>query len=160
MGEKVRGGISKMISNAMYSSNSDEWETPQSVFDELDAVYHFDLDVCATVQNAKCSRFFDKAQDGLKKSWGGATVWCNPPYSKVADWVRKASEEQQNGTTTVMLVPSRTDTKWFHAYCYEKPDVEIRFIKGRLKFGHGKNSAPFPSMIVIFRGNHGTERTD
>lgn len=141
-----------MISKTLYSSNTDEWETPQTVFNELDAVYHFDLDVCATEQNAKCKRFFDKAHDGLKKSWGGAAVWCNPPYSRVADWVRKAAEEQKNGTTTVMLVPSRTDTKWFHAYVYEKPDVEIKFIKGRLKFGHSKVNAPFPSMVLVFRG--------
>lgn len=141
-----------MISKTLYSSNTDEWETPQTVFNELDAVYHFDLDVCATEQNAKCKRFFDKAQDGLKKSWGGAAAWCNPPYSRVADWVRKAAEEQKNGTTTVMLVPSRTDTKWFHAYCYEKPDVEIKFIKGRLKFGNSKINAPFPSMVLVFRG--------
>ena len=141
-----------MISKTLYSSNTDEWETPQTVFNELDAVYHFDLDVCATQQNAKCKRFFDKAQDGLKKSWGGATVWCNPPYSRVDDWVRKAAEEQQNGTTTVMLVPSRTDTKWFHAYCYEKPGVSIQFVKGRLRFSGATVNAPFPSMVLVFRG--------
>ena len=81
---------------------------------------------------------------------GGYTVWCNPPYSRVADWARKAAEEQQNGTTTVMLVPARTDTKWFHEYVYEKRGVSIQFIKGRLKFSGAMNSAPFPSMIVVF----------
>lgn len=141
-----------MISHTLFSSNSDEWETPQSVFDELDAVYHFELDACATDQNAKCSRFFDKAQDGLKQQWGGTTVWCNPPYSRVADWVRKAAEEQQNGTTTVMLIFARTDTRWFHEYIYQKPNVDIIFVKGRLKFSGAKFNAPAPSMVVIFRG--------
>ena len=157
MGERVRGGI-RMVSKILYSSNSDEWETPQDLFDELNETYHFDLDVCATEQNAKCRRFFDKAQDGLKKSWGGATIWCNPPYSNVAEWVRKAAEEQQSGTTTVMLVFARTDTRWFHEYIYQKPNVEVRFVKGRLKFSGAKFNAPAPSMIVIFRGKHGTER--
>ena len=160
MVERVRGGI-RMVSKILYSSKSDEWETPQDLFDKLNETYHFDLDVCATEQNAKCDRFFDAAQDGLKKSWGGATIWCNPPYSNITEWVRKAAEEQQNGTTTVMLVPSRTDTKWFHAYVYEKPGVSIQFVKGRLRFGGSKNGAPFPSMIIVFRGiKNGTERTD
>ena len=139
-----------MTSKIMYSSNSDEWNTPQDLFDKLNETYHFDLDVCATEQNAKCHRFFDKAQDGLRQSWGRYTVWCNPPYSQIADWVRKAAHEQRNGTTTVMLIPARTDTKWFHEYVYEKCGVSIQFVKGRLKFSGAKNCAPFPSMIVVF----------
>lgn len=139
-----------MLSNVLYSHKSDEWETPQDVFDRLNDKYHFDLDACATDKNAKCLRFFDKAQDGLRQSWGGYTVWCNPPYSKIKDWVRKAAHEQRNGTTTVMLIPARTDTKWFHEYVYEKRGVSIQFLKGRLKFSGSMNSAPFPSMIVVF----------
>lgn len=139
-----------MLSNVLYSHKSDEWETPQDVFDRLNDKYHFDLDACATDQNAKCLRFFDKAQDGLRQSWGGYTVWCNPPYSQITDWVRKAAHEQWNGTTTVMLIPARTDTKWFHEYVYEKRGVSIQFLKGRLKFSGAMKSAPFPSMIVVF----------
>lgn len=139
-----------MVSKTLYSHKSDEWETPQDLFDKLNEKYHFDLDACATEQNAKCRRFFDKAQDGLRQSWGGYTVWCNPPYSQIVDWVRKAAHEQRNGTTTVMLIPARTDTKWFHEYVYKKRGVSIQFIKGRLKFSGAMNSAPFPSMIVVF----------
>lgn len=139
-----------MVSKTLYSHKSDEWETPQDLFDKLNETYHFDLDVCATEQNAKCRRFFDKAQDGLRQSWGGYTVWCNPPYSQIVDWVRKAAHEQRNGTTTVMLIPARTDTKWFHECVYEKRGVSIQFVKGRLKFSGAMNSAPFPSMIVVF----------
>lgn len=138
----------------LFSHKSDEWETPQALFDELDKEFHFDLDVCATNENAKCVVYFglDNGVDGLttpwEMPWGTARVWCNPPYSDIKSWCKKCSEH--NGTA-VMLVPARTDTKWFHEYCYNKPGVEIRFIKGRLKFGNSKNSAPFPSMIVIFR---------
>lgn len=111
------------------------------------AEFHFDLDVCATPENAKCERFFTKAEDGLKQSWGGGTVYCNPPYGReIAKWVKKASEED---ALTVMLIPARTDTRWFHDYIYGKH--EVRFIRGRLKFGGSMNAAPFPSMIVVFR---------
>ena len=89
---------------------------------------------------------------------GGAMVWCNPPYSNIIEWCRKATEEQQNGTTTVMLVPARTDTKWFHQYVWQKPDVSIQFVRGRLRFGGSNQNAPFPSMVIVFRGKtDGTE---
>ena len=143
----------------IFSHATDEWETPQDFFDELNRIYHFDLDVCATEQNAKCDRFFNSEQDGLKNSWGGVTIWCNPPYSNIIEWCRKATEEQQNGTTTVMLVPARTDTKWFHQYVWQKPDVSIQFVRGRLRFGGSNQNAPFPSMVIVFRGKtDGTER--
>lgn len=142
----------------IFSHATDEWETPQDFFDELNRIYHFDLDVCATEQNAKCKRFFNSKQDGLKKSWGGATIWCNPPYSNIIEWCRKATEEQQNGTTTVMLVPARTDTKWFHQYVWQKPNVDVQFVRGRLRFGGSNQNAPFPSMVIVFRGiQDGTE---
>lgn len=135
----------------MYSSKSDEWATPQSFFDEVNAEFQFDLDVCATDENHKCEKYFTMSDDGLSQNWGGARVWCNPPYSEIDKWVAKAFyETKQDNTLVVMLIPSRTDTKYFHNYIYNR--TEIRFVKGRLKFGDGKNSAPFPSMLVIFRG--------
>lgn len=138
------------FSRVVFSRNSDEWETPQSVFDDLDKEFHFDLDPCATDENHKCSNYFTLADDGLQKSWGGYCVFCNPPYSKIRYWIKKAYEEaQKDDTTVVMLIPAKTDTRYFHEYIYHK--AEIRFIKGRLKFGNSKNSAPFPSMIVVYR---------
>lgn len=140
-----------MINLALYSSQKTEWETPQDLFDKLNAEFHFTLDVCATAENTKCSRFYDKTSDGLKQFWGADTVWCNPPYGReIGKWVKRAFDTHWvNDNTVVMLLPARTDTKWFHRYIYGK--AEIRFIKGRLKFSGSKNSAPFPSMIVIWR---------
>lgn len=137
------------INAVMFSSATDEWETPQYVFDQLNDEFHFSLDACATRENAKCSRYYTRDQDGLSQSWDGV-VWCNPPYGrKIYRWVQKASESAKNGAEVVMLLPARTDTQWFHDYIYRH--AEIRFLKGRLKFGKSKNSAPFPSMIAIFR---------
>ena len=134
----------------MFSSKTDLWGTPQDLFDELDAEFHFDLDVCAMPENAKCERYYTPEQDGLAQEWTG-TCWCNPPYGRqIGKWVKKASE---CGGTVVMLVPARTDTKWFHDYIYGK--AEIRFLRGRLHFvsagGAVMDSAPFPSMVVVFR---------
>ena len=143
------------ISEALYSSQTDMWETPQDLFDDLDREFHFDLDVCAIPENAKCKKFYTPEQDGLRQPWDG-TCWCNPPYGReIEKWVRRALFASVSGYTVVMLLPARTDTKWFHDYIYKR--AEIRFVKGRLKFGHSKNSAPFPSMIVIFRGLKGGE---
>lgn len=141
-----------MNTKAMFSSQSDEWETPQWLFDELNEEFNFTLDPCANAQNAKCPKFYTKEDDGLSKSWAGETVFMNPPYGReISRWVKKAYEEwRNNGTTVVCLLPARTDTRWFHEYVL--PYAEIRFLKGRLKFGNAKNSAPFPSMIAIFSG--------
>ena len=139
-----------MNTELMFSSKTDEWATPQDTFDELNKEFKFTLDVCATKDNTKCPVYYTLNDDGLSKDWNGV-CWMNPPYSDIKKWTRKAYEESLKGVTTVALVPSRTDTKWFWDYCYQKPNVEIRFIKGRLKFGDSKNSAPFPSMIVIFK---------
>lgn len=137
----------KMNTQVMFSSKTPEWETPQKLFDELNKEFGFTLDVCATDQNAKCPRYFTKEINGLSQSWDNQIAWCNPPYGReIGLWIKKASEQQ--GGVVVMLLPARTDTKYFHEYIYGKS--EIRFIKGRLKFGNSKNSAPFPSMIVIF----------
>lgn len=135
----------------MFSSRSDNWATPTDLFNKLNEEFHFNLDPCANAYNHKCDRYFTKEQDGLKQNWGGNRVFCNPPYGKeINKWVLKCSEEsKKNNTLVVMLIPARTDTRWFHDYIYEK--AEIRFIKGRLRFGESKNPAPFPSMIVVFK---------
>jgi phage N-6-adenine-methyltransferase len=132
-----------MTSNVHFMSKTVEWETPQDLFDELDKEFHFILDVCATQENAKCKFFL--SENGLELPWREKN-WMNPPYGReIGKWIKKASENPM----TVCLLPARTDTKWFHDYILDK--AEIRFIKGRLKFGGSKNSAPFPSMIVIFK---------
>ena len=135
----------------LFSSKEEKWATPQDFFDKLNDEFHFTLDAAASPDNAKCVNYFTEEQDGLVQSWGGHTVWCNPPYCrKTGLWVKKAYEEhQRTGCTVVMLLPSRTDVRWFHDYILGK--AEIRFIKGRLKFGGNKNSAPFPSIVVIYR---------
>ena len=137
---------------AMLSSEDMTWETPQDFFDALNKEFKFTLDPCATPETAKCKKFYTKEDDGLSKDWSKERVFCNPPYgSEIKDWVKKCSE---SNSLVVMLIPARTDTRYFHDYIYQKPNVEIRFIKGRLKFG-GKQkvsgSAPFPSMLIIFR---------
>ena len=133
----------------MFSSKTDLWETPQDLFDRLNEKYHFTLDVCALPENAKCDRYFTPEQDGLSQRWGGV-CWCNPPYGReIGKWIEKAAEESKDPfTTVVMLLPARTDTRWFHDYCQRYGEIE--FLRGRLKFGNAKNSAPFPSMIVTF----------
>jgi site-specific DNA-methyltransferase (adenine-specific) len=134
--------------NVHFSSETVEWSTPQEFFDVLDKEFKFNLDPCATNENAKCVKFYTEEDDGLVQDWKGARVFCNPPYGRViGDWVKKCATG--GGKLTVALLPARTDTRWFHDYIYNK--AEIRFIKGRLKFGGHKNSAPFPSMVVIFR---------
>lgn len=131
----------------MFSSKTYEWATPQDFFDKLDKEFNFTLDPCATPENAKCKRFFTKEEDGLKQDWNNEIVFCNPPYGRdIKYWVEKGSNAR--GGIVVMLLPARTDTKYFHEFIYHK--AEIRFIKGRIKFGGSKNSAPFPSMLVIF----------
>lgn len=140
-----------MNTDVMFSSKSDEWATPQTFFDEVNEEFNFDLDVCATEDNHKCAAYFSIEEDGLKQSWTGHHVWCNPPYSEIDKWVAKSFyESKHDNTIVVMLIPSRTDTRYFHNYILNR--AEVRFVKGRLKFGDGKNSAPFPSMLVIFRG--------
>lgn len=137
-------------SDILFSSKSDEYPTPYDTFNALDYEFHFTLDPCATESNRKCKKYYSVDTDGLKADWGGERVFCNPPYSKIKDWVKKCYEESlKPGTLVVMLIPARTETKWFHDYILHRS--EVRFIKGRLKFGNSKNNAPFPSMIVIFR---------
>jgi phage N-6-adenine-methyltransferase len=132
-----------------FSSKTDMWATPQDFFDELDKKYQFNLDVCATKDNAKCTKYFDEETDGLKQRWAGV-CWMNPPYGRVIkQWMKKAYESSLEGATVVCLVPARTDTAWWHDYAVKG---QITFIRGRLKFGGSKNSAPFPSAVVVFKG--------
>lgn len=135
--------------NVMFSSKTDLWETPQDFFNCLNDEFHFDIDVCALPENAKCQKYYTPEMDGLSQPWTGV-CWCNPPYGReVGKWVRKALLSSDAGATVVMLLPARTDTRWFHDYIYGR--AQVRFIRGRLKFGGSSNSAPFPSMVVVFR---------
>lgn len=132
-----------------FSSETDLWATPQDFFDKYNKKYNFTLDACANQDNAKCEKYYTKEDDGLSQHWFG-TVWMNPPYGRtIGQWMRKAFESSLQGSTVVCLVPARTDTAWWHNYA-AKGSVE--FIRGRLKFGGHKNSAPFPSAVVVFEG--------
>jgi len=140
------------MNNVHFSSKSDEYSTPQWLYDLLDAEFHFTVDVCATAANTKCSAYFSSEADGLEQEWQGA-AYCNPPYSEWGLWVEKAYLSSLLGATVCCLIAARTDTTYWHLYCTRA--YEIRFLKGRLKFGTEKNSAPFPSAIVVFKpGNH------
>lgn len=139
------------MDRVLFSNKSDEWTTPDDIFQSLDEEFGFDLDPCSTEENHKCKQYYTKETDGLTKSWGGCRVFCNPPYSQIDKWVEKAYREgQKDNTTVVLLIPSRTDTRYFHNFIYHR--AEIRFVKGRLKFGDAKYNAPFPCMVVIYRG--------
>jgi site-specific DNA-methyltransferase (adenine-specific) len=154
-----------MINPALFSSASGEWSTPQELFDELDREFDFELDPAASEYNFKCwnhyTLYHDSGQGwlvrlpemgGLEQSWAPRRTFVNPPYGRgVGAWVKKAAEENEAGALVVMLLPARTDTAWFHDHIYENANVEIRFLRGRLKFGGATNSAPFPSMVVIFK---------
>jgi len=144
----------------MFSSKSNEWETPQELFDNLNKHYKFTLDPCCTIESAKCQKYYTNKDDGLSQSWSGERVFVNPPYGDIKSWVKKAHDElKQNGVTTVMLIPARTDTKYWHDYIM-KAATRIFFVKGRLKFknkviadytGKSKLSpAPFPSVVIEF----------
>ncbi len=139
-----------------FSSQKQDWETPQDFFNEVDQEFDFVWDLAATQSNTKVAGcYYDEHDNSLSQVWhttASGWLWLNPPYGReLSKWVEKCSEEHQKGANIVLLVPARTDTKYFHKYIYNQPNVEIRFIKGRLKFGGADNSAPFPSMLVIFR---------
>lgn len=153
-----------MVSQALLSFNSDEWETPQEFYNKLDQEFHFDLDPCSSHENHKTERYFTQEEDGLTQEWSGR-VFVNPPYSennfayrdidwkktKIHGWIEKCERERERCESIVLLIPARTDTRVFHEYIYQKPNIEIRFIKWRLKFWWSANSAPFPSMVVVFK---------
>lgn len=129
------------------SSNSDEWSTDQNFYDVVNKEFKFKMDMAATKENSKCILY---SSDSLDVDWilNDWWLWCNPPYSKVKEFTKKAYDESVKGAATVMLIPARTDTKYWHENVSKA--CEIRFIKGRLKFGNSKHSAPFPSALVIF----------
>ena len=139
------------MSAYMPASQTDDWATPQNLFDELDAIHNFTLDVAASSTNHKPAKWFGLdhddpgLRDGLAMSWAGESVWCNPPYGRVIkQWVKKAHEESKHASI-VMLLPARTDTAWFHDYAVRH---KVTFIRGRIKFGNGLVGAPFPSILV------------
>lgn len=134
---------------ALFTSKKKDYETPQDLFDALNEVFHFTTDVCATAENTKCANFYSPTEDGLVQTWTG-NCWMNPPYGKmiIDKWVEKALASTKNGTTTVCLLPARTDPAWWHDYVSKATHIEM--LKGRLRFGGGKNQAPFPSVIVVF----------
>jgi len=142
------------MNKALFSSNRMDWETPDELFESVNREFGFTLDAASSHENAKCRRHYTEKEDGLSQNWGGETVWVNPPYGKeLPKWIQKCAQEgRKQNTTVVMLIPARTDTKAFHEHIYGK--AEIRFIKGRLKFKGAKTGAPFPSMLVVFRGGH------
>ena len=141
----------KKTGNALFDTSSCEWETPDELYSKLNDEFHFTLDPCSTDENAKCEKHYTIADNGLVQDWTGETVFCNPPYGKdISAWCEKCYRHSVGGGTSVMLLPARTDTQWFHKWIYKK--ATIRFIEGRVKYGGSKWNAPFPSMIVIFRG--------
>lgn len=157
----------------MFGKASDEWRTPQAFFEALDAEFGFDVDVAATEENRWKDEYYGPdhhnptRRDALTCSWNGLMCWMNPPYSQCREFMAKAALEATAGATVVCLVPSRTDTRWWHAHVWDdvrhgpRPGVEIRFQRGRLKFGNtGKveNSAPFPSVVIVFRPSRETAR--
>lgn len=139
-----------MNKDLMFSSDNNEWYTPNDFFDQLNKEFNFTLDPCSTHENAKCRKHYTIKENGLNQSWTGEIVFMNPPYGKeIKQWVKKAYEESIKGATVVCLIPSRTDTSYWHDYIFGKAK-DIRFIRGRLKFGGSKNAAPFPSAVVVY----------
>ena len=139
----------KIQDSPLFTSKTDLWSTPQDFFDRLNSIYHFTIDVCALPENAKCAKYYTPIDDGLKQDWSNEIVWCNPPYGRtIGLWIEKAYREYLNGTRIVMLLPARTDTRWFHDYLINQ--AQIVFIRGRLRFGNATSPAPFPSMLAIF----------
>lgn len=149
------------VNSGLFTSTSDDWPTPQALFDALNREFGFTLDCCASNSNAKCERYYTKEDDGLSKDWSG-TVWMNPPYGRgIGKWMRKAFESSILGSTVVCLIPSRTDTAYWHDYAMKAE--EIRFIRGRLHFIGDRHAgriasgetvahnAPFPSAVIVFR---------
>lgn len=137
-----------MRTDVHFSSATDLWATPDDFYASVACEFPIGTDVCESPENAKARRYFTPQQDGLTVPWHGV-CWMNPPYGRtIGKWVRKAYESSLNGATVICLLPSRTDTAWWHEYVMK---AEVRFIRGRLKFGGCKNPVPFPSALVIFR---------
>ena len=149
-----------MNTAVMFSSQTCEWATPEGLFQDLDTEFHFTLDACAIPDNAKVTNFHsgEEVWSALIQPWEGV-VWCNPPYGRqIGDWIAKALGSSEGGSLVVCHLPARTDTAWWHDYVM-KAD-EIRFIRGRLKFGGAAHNAPFPSAIAIFRPKGSTDASN
>ena len=149
------------MNQVLLSSKKMDWCTPQDFFDDLNKEFHFVLDAAATEETKKCNMCYTPITDGLTSTWDvGGAVFCNPPYGReISKWVKKAYEESlRGGYPIVLLIPSRTDTSYFHDYIYGK--AEIRFVRGRLRFtddyGNPSDPAPFPSMVVIYNAKEAT----
>jgi phage N-6-adenine-methyltransferase len=136
-----------------FQSARQDWTTPDSVFEPLRAEFGFTLDAAASAENTRAAAYFTAADDGLRQDWGHHVVWLNPPYGSggapLKSWVQKAYEASVRGATVVMLIPARTNTEWFHTYCLER--AEVRFIRGRPKFGNADHGLPLPLCLVVFR---------
>ena len=136
-----------------FSSKSNEWNTPEDLYNTLNNEFNFTLDPCTNGENNKCDKFYTEKENGLTQDWSKDIVFMNPPYGReISQWIEKAYNESLKGSKVVCLIPSRTDTKYWHDFIFNKAS-EVRFIKGRLKFGDSKNSAPFPSAIVVYDNN-------
>lgn len=147
----------------LMSSVSEEYETPLDFYNKLSQRYGpFDLDPAATAANAKAPKFYTKVDDGLAQSWFGS-VYVNPPYGRdISRWIQKAITEVYSVGScdrVVMLLPARTDTKWFHELVWDNAD-KILFVKGRLNFVGASSSAPFPSIVAVFQGRLPTRNMD
>lgn len=141
-----------MLNDSIYSSDKMDWGTPNKLFERLNNYFNFTLDPCSSHENKKCEKNFTIEDDGLQQDWSQDVVFMNPPYGNMLkDWVQKAYEESLKGATVVCLVPSRTDVRWFHDWCYGKG--ELVFLNRRLAFEGSNNKAPFPSMLVIYNSN-------
>lgn len=131
-----------------FSSDRQDWATPDDLWHRLDRIYSFDLDAAASGANARCPAYFDESTDGLAQSWAGRRVWCNPPYGRaIGHWTAKAAAERESAILIVMLVPARTDTRWWHDAI---ATARVEYIKGRLKFKGASASAPFPSALLYW----------
>lgn len=148
--------------NNKFDSIRQDWNTPKDLFEKINEEFHFEWDLASSLDNALCSNFYTKEEDGLKQNWTG-TCWLNPPYgdksSKMVDWIKKAYLDTQNNSdlTVVMLIPARTNTKWFHEYCMKS--YEIKFICGRPKFRDSKHGLPQPLVLVVFKKSETTKFT-
>jgi site-specific DNA-methyltransferase (adenine-specific) len=144
--------------NGKFNSAKQDWQTPDEIFDPLNEEFAFTLDAAASFENKRAEKFFDKDSDGLLQDWGLETVWLNPPYgdgaAKLSEWVEKSYRASLRGATVVMLLPARTNTNWFHDLCLSK--AEIRFIRGRPRFGKAEHGLPQPLCIIIFRPRIGS----
>lgn len=146
----ARCEIIMTLIKSMVSSKTNEWETPQWFFDALNAEFGFTLDPCATKDNHKCLKFYTISDDGLKYDWSKDVVFMNPPYGgRTGFWIYKALEESKKGATVVCLIVSSTDRSYWHDYIFPFA-AQVRFLRGRLKFGVAISTAPFASAVIVF----------